>query len=210
MFTGLVEESGWVERIDLVGNTALLTVECSVVHADAKLGDSIAVNGCCLTVVEIRGNMLTFEAVPETMDMTNLSLLKSHSSVNLERPMRVGDRLGGHIVQGHIDGVGIVHTLSEVENAIVIEIEAPSQLRKYIIAKGSIAVDGVSLTVAGVANDRFTLWVIPHTRKVTTLGELVPGCKVNIETDMIGKYVESLLGASMETVSTNSWNLAKL
>ena len=164
MFTGLVEESGWVESIDLVGNTALLTVECSVVHADAKLGDSIAVNGCCLTVVEIRGNMLTFEAVPETMDMTNLSLLKSHSSVNLERPMRVGDRLGGHIVQGHIDGVGIVHTLSEVENAIVIEIEAPSQLRKYIIAKGSIAVDGVSLTVAGVANDRFTLWVIPHTR----------------------------------------------
>jgi riboflavin synthase len=193
MFTGLVEEAGKIAEIVIAGRTARITVESALVYQGAALGDSIAVNGCCLTVVAIQGTALTFEAVPETMERTNLGDLAPGSRVNLERPLQAGARLGGHFVQGHVDGVGIVTGVTPVENAVVIEVELSADLARYVVEKGSISVDGVSLTVAGTQGNRFTVWTIPHTREVTTLGARIVGDRVNIECDLLGKYVERLL-----------------
>ncbi len=200
MFTGLVEEAGVVIQCLVNSHTAKITLEAQLVHLDAKLGDSVAVNGCCLTVVEILGNRLTFDAVPETLARTNLGGLKPGSRVNLERPLQVGARLGGHFVQGHIDGKGSVISVIPEENAVIIEIGIPAQLRRYFIEKGSITVDGVSLTVAEVRPDSFTFWMIPHTRDVTTLSELQAGDSVNLECDLLGKYMESLLSDRLDSV----------
>ncbi len=193
MFTGLVEESGIVAASEVQGETARITVAAEIVRVGAALGDSVAVNGCCLTVVAIAGENLSFDAVPETMRRTNLGDLKAGDVVNLERPLLPTARLGGHFVQGHIDGAGIVRAITPDQNAVVFEIEVPSALRRYIIEKGSIAVDGISLTVASVTDTGFTVWIIPHTREVTTLKQRQVGDRVNLECDMLGKYVERLL-----------------
>lgn len=193
MFTGLVEETGEVLELVQEGRTARLTVRAALVPEDAKLGDSIAVNGCCLTVVAQETDRLTFDAVPETLARTNLGDLKPGDRVNLERPLAVGARLGGHFVQGHIDGVGTVLAVRPEENAVVMEIGVPPELRRYMVEKGSVAVDGVSLTVAEVLPEAFTVWTIPHTRAVTTLGQRQVGDPVNLECDLLGKYIERLL-----------------
>ncbi len=193
MFTGIVEEMGEVISCIIEGKTAKLTVRAGVVHAGTQIGDSIAVNGCCLTVVILEGNQLTFDAIPETLARTNLGALVPGSPVNLERSLEVGARLGGHFVQGHIDGVGTLLALTPTENAVIMEIGIPNRLHRYFVEKGSIAVDGVSLTVVEVKPESFTVWTIPHTRAVTTLGIRAVGDGLNIECDMLGKYVERLI-----------------
>jgi riboflavin synthase len=195
MFTGLVEETGEVVAIDRIGKTATITIRADAVAAGATPGDSVAINGCCLTVIATDGGLLTFEAVPETIARTGLGSLTPGGRVNLERPLAAGARLGGHFVQGHVDGIGTVRAVTPDENAVVIEIEVPPELRRYITEKGSVAVDGVSLTVASVGLDSFTVWTIPHTRAITTLGERLPGDTVNLECDILAKYVETLLRA---------------
>ena len=198
MFTGLVEEKGILVSRTEGQRSARLTVRAQSVHQGASIGDSIAVNGCCLTVAEIENDVLTFDAVPETLARTNLGALKPGQSVNLERPLSSSARLGGHFVQGHVDGVGTVQAVCPDENAVVMQIGLPQELWRYIVMKGSVAVDGVSLTVAGTASDpssgcSFTVWLVPHTCAITTLGELRPGDPVNIECDLLGKYIEKLL-----------------
>ena len=198
MFTGLVEEAGTVTACVVKNRSARLAVSAREVSVGVQLGDSIAVNGCCLTVVGINGEQseITFDAIPETLARTNLGCLEPGDQVNLERPLQVGARLGGHFVQGHIDGVGTVLEVTPDDNAVIIEIEIPDQLSRYIVEKGSITVDGVSLTVVDARPRSFTVWTIPHTREVTTLGKRKPGDSVNIECDLLGKYVERLLQVS--------------
>lgn len=193
MFTGLVEEAGTVIDCVVQHRSARLTVKTVNNYIGISIGDSMAINGCCLTVVAIEGDQLTFDAVPETLARTNLGKLKPGDKVNLERPLKVGDRLGGHFVQGHIDGVASVLSVEPEENAVVFEIEMPRALARYFVQKGSVSVDGVSLTVADVRENSFTIWTIPHTREVTTLGVRQPGDLVNLECDLLGKYIERLL-----------------
>lgn len=193
MFTGIVEEQGTVRHVDIRGRTAQLVVQSIQVHQDARRGDSIAINGCCLTLTALEHDLLHFEAVPETMERTNLGDLTSGDLVNLERALRADGRLGGHFVQGHIDGIGLLQEVRKVENASVLLISAPPELRRYLVEKGSVAVDGVSLTVAAVNPEGFTVWIIPHTLEVTTLGARRHGARVNLECDLLGKYVERLL-----------------
>ena len=193
MFTGLVEECGEVLEIERGERTARLTVKTKRVFEGAQLGDSVAVNGCCLTVIAIEGASLSFEAVPETLARTNLGALSAGSFVNLERPLMANARLGGHFVQGHIDGVGEVLAITPDENAVILKIGIPPALQRYFVEKGSVAVDGVSLTVASVESGAFTVWTIPHTREVTTLGRLFVGDQVNLECDILGKYIEQLV-----------------
>lgn len=200
MFTGIIEEMGRVVALTHGERSATVTVSSSIVHADARLGDSIAVNGCCLTVVEIADNRLTFEAIPETLERTNLGALRADDSVNLERSLAIGGRLGGHFVQGHIDGSGEILALTSDDNALVFEIGIPDTLRRYFVEKGSVAVDGVSLTVASVLPHGFTIWTIPHTRAVTTLGSRKVGDSVNIECDLLGKYIERLISERFDKV----------
>ncbi|MCS6776473.1 MAG: riboflavin synthase [Chloroherpetonaceae bacterium] len=195
MFTGIVEEMGTVVANEREERSARLTLVAPTTHAGVRVGDSVAVNGCCLTVVQVKGDQLTFDAVPETLHRTNLGTLKPGDRVNLERALAVGARLGGHFVQGHIDGVGTLISLSPQENAVVMEFRVPPGLSKYIVEKGSIAVDGVSLTVAEARADTFTVWIIPHTREITTLGLRQIGDPVNLECDLLGKYVERLIEA---------------
>src|SRR5579883_2775220 len=164
MFTGLVEESGAVLECMLDGRTARLTVSAPLCSVGAQIGDSLAINGCCLTMVAQEGERLTFEAIPETLARTNLGSLHPGDAVNLERPLAVGARLGGHFVQGHIDGVGTILAMRPEENAVILEIGVPASLQRYLVEKGSVAVDGVSLTVADMRPDSFTVWTIPHTR----------------------------------------------
>lgn len=164
------------------------TIEARTVVEDTKVGDSIAVNGCCLTVVDVGDGWWQADAVDETLARTNLADLAPGDVVNLERPVRLADRLGGHLVQGHVDAVGEV-----VEGAPDLRVRAPSELLHYIVPKGSITVDGCSLTVVDILEDGFTVAVIPHTAEVTTLGGKGPGAKVNLEVDLVAKYVERLL-----------------
>ena len=204
MFTGLVEEMGQVIEIHVEERSAKLTVSAPRVHQGVKLGDSVAVNGCCLTVIGQEADHLTFDAVPETLLRTNLGSLCPGEQVNLERSLEVGARLGGHFVQGHIDGVGTVLKMTPDENAVVMEIEMPSPLRRYFVEKGSVCVDGVSLTVASTLPTSFTVWTIPHTRAVTTLGKREVGSRVNLECDLLGKYIERLLAEREGTPPPNT------
>ena len=198
MFTGLVEELGKVKALAKTASSARLTIAANLILSDIKLGDSIAVNGTCLTVVEYSDSWFTADVMPETVRMTVLGDLKYGDPVNLERTMRVGDRLGGHIVSGHIDGLGTILSKQPEENAIVIKIAAKPEVMRYVIHKGSIAIDGISLTVVDCSNEWFSVSLIPHTAKVTTLGHKRIGDTVNLETDIIGKYVEKLLGLKHE------------
>ncbi len=188
MFTGIVEELGRVRHVERRGDGRRLAFDAPLVRTGAGLGDSIAVNGCCLTVVELGDGWWSVDAVGETLDRTSLSDLAVGDAVNLERPVRVDDRLGGHLVQGHVDAVGQV-----VDAAPALRIAAPDALAPFIVTKGSITVDGCSLTVVDVLEDGFTVAIIPHTSAVTTLGTKGPGAAVNLEVDVIAKYVQRLL-----------------
>jgi riboflavin synthase len=189
MFTGLVEDLGTVRTRD----GGQLVIESAVVVEDAKVGDSIAVNGCCLTVTDVGDGWYAANAVAETLSRTNLGTLAAGDRVNLERPLRLADRLGGHLVQGHVDAAGEV-----LEPAPDLRVRAPRELLKYIVEKGSITVDGCSLTVVEVGNDWFSVAVIPHTAEVTTLGIRAAGDRVNLEVDVMAKYAERLLGGYRE------------
>lgn len=193
MFTGLVEELGKVRAVSRGGRSVRLTVAAAKVVGDVKLGDSIAVNGTCLTVVDFGDTWFAADVMPETVDRTALAGLKSGDGVNLERALRVGDRLGGHIMSGHIDGVGIIRAKEKNDIAVVVRVEAPPAVMRYIIHKGSVAVDGISLTVVDTGPDWFTVSLIPHTAAMTTLGFKGTGQPVNLEADVIGKYVEKLM-----------------
>ncbi|PRX33524.1 riboflavin synthase alpha chain [Orenia metallireducens] len=195
MFTGIVEELGKVKRIQRGSKSIVLVIEAAKVLEDVKLGDSIATNGVCLTVTSFTEKEFTVDVMPETMRHSSLGDLKVGSEVNLERALRLGDRLGGHLVSGHIDGLGTIKSKKREDNATVITIEAPKNILKYIIHKGSIAIDGVSLTVANLDESSFAISLIPHTSQVTLLGQKEIGAKVNLEVDMIGKYVERMLGS---------------
>ncbi len=193
MFTGLVEAVGTVSDISLGEKSARLTVTCGVISASTVIGESIAVNGCCLTVIGINNESLTFDAVPETLRMTNLGDLQPGDSVNIERPVAANARMGGHFVQGHVDGVGTIVSITPEDNAMIYTVKVDESLQKYLVSKGSVAVDGISLTVARVEPSGFSVWIIPHTLEVTILGFKKVGSKVNIECDILGKYIERLL-----------------
>ena len=197
MFTGIVEHLGKVASLDDLDRGRNLTIDAGRLASDASVGDSIAVNGVCLTVVSVDGDRLSFQAVGETLDRTNLGVLEAGDSVNLERPLAASGRFDGHIVQGHVDGVGTVETVVPDGAGRRMTISVPATLGRYIAEKGSVAVDGVSLTVAGVTGSGFEVALIPHTLAVTTLGSRQPGDRVNIEVDVIAKYVERMLGAPL-------------
>jgi len=194
MFTGLVEEVGTVKEVRPAGNAIHLTIGSSVVLEGVALGDSIACNGICLTVTHFNANSFTVDAVPETMRKTTLHELKAGAPINLERAMAMGQRFGGHIVSGHVDGVGRIVSIGEEDIAKVVRIAAPPEVLRYVVEKGSITIDGVSLTVMDVDSDSFRVTVIPHTWQITVLRHRRVGSQVNLECDIIGKYVEKLLG----------------
>jgi riboflavin synthase len=202
MFTGIVEELGRVHSVTPNAGGARLVIEARTVLSDAEMGASIAVNGCCLTVVALGEESWSADAVIETLARTNLGSLVPGDPVNLERPVRLADRLGGHIVQGHVDAVGTVRTRDEQpDGSTLIIVDAPPEVMRYVVHKGSITVDGVSLTVAARDRDAFTIALIPHTLAVTTLGRRAPGAIVNLEADLLAKYVEQLMPSREEATS---------
>lgn len=193
MFTGIVEEIGTIQSLLKGTKSAKIVIKGKKVLEDVKLGDSIATNGVCLTVTDFTSNTFAVDVMAETLRRSNLKNLVPGSKVNLERALRVGDRLGGHLVSGHIDGVGLIKDFKKEDNAIWVSIGAPREILKYIILKGSITIDGISLTVAYVDDSIFKVSVIPHTKDVTTLLTKDSGDEVNLECDMIGKYIEKFL-----------------
>jgi len=206
MFTGIVEELGEVTSRDVLADAARLTIRGPVVTADAGHGDSIAVNGVCLTVVELLGDgQFTADVMAETLDRSNLGGLQVGSRVNLERAAALNSRLGGHIVQGHVDGTGQVVSRSPSEHWEVVRIEIPEAVARYVVEKGSITVDGISLTVSGLGadpRDWFEVSLIPTTRELTTLGRAPVGTQLNLEVDVIAKYVERLLSPNITSASS--------
>lgn len=195
MFTGLVEEIGNVQDLQPAGAGTRFTIQCEQVLPDANVGDSISVNGCCLTVVEKGADWLAFEAGTETLSRTNLGDLRDSSPVNLERSLKPSDRMGGHFVSGHIDAVGKVDQRVDDQEWATFWFQVPRELTLQMASKGSVAVDGISLTLVDVEDDRFSVALIPHTLSVTTLGNRQVGDKVNIETDILAKYVQRQLSA---------------
>ena len=194
MFTGIVEELGEVVTVEDVGDSARIRIRGPLVTGDAGHGDSIAVNGVCLTVTDLVDGTFAADVMKETLDRSSLGALAPGSPVNLERPVTLQARLGGHLVQGHVDGTGTVLERTPGERWEVVRIALPAELGRYVVPKGSITVDGVSLTVVEVARDWFTVSLIPTTLAGTTLGTSAPGTSVNLEVDVIAKYVEKLLG----------------
>lgn len=194
MFTGIVEEVGRVSSIRKGTHSCVITIQAAKVLEDTHLGDSIATNGVCLTVTDLSEGSFSADVMHETLNRSSLGQLRVGSSVNLERAMCLKDRFGGHIVSGHIDGVGKIVSVKQDDNAVWYSISAPAQILRLIVEKGSIAIDGISLTVASVGQGRFEVSVIPHTRAQTNLTAKKPGDLVNLENDCIGKYVEHLLG----------------
>lgn len=193
MFTGIIEEIGHIKGLSQQARSAQIEVTAHQVLSDVKIGDSIAVNGVCLTVVTFTDKNFTADVMPETIHKTNLKELKPGSPVNLERALKLGDRLGGHIVQGHVDAVGTIIQRQALEIAIIYRIQTVADILRFIVPKGSIAVDGISLTVVDVFADSFTISLIPHTAHQTILGGKAPGDRVNLESDIIGRYVQHLL-----------------
>ena len=204
MFTGIIEEKGNVKSIARGRDSAVITVAASHILKDVYLGDSIAVNGVCLTVTSYSDSSFTADIMHETLERSSLSSLKPGSRVNLERAMKADGRFGGHIVSGHIDGTGTISSIQHDDNAVWYTISAPPRIMRYIIEKGSVAIDGISLTVARVTDSSFSVSVIPHTASVTILGDKKTGDTVNIENDCIGKYVEKLMmsGSAAEDESS--------
>ncbi|MDF2841147.1 MAG: ribE [Clostridia bacterium] len=194
MFTGLVEEIGIVRSIKKSAKSARITIQADKVLEGIKLGDSISTNGVCLTATEFSTNSFTVDVMAETIRRSNLKDFSPGQEVNLERALRLGDRLGGHIVSGHIDGMGKIVNYQNEDNAVWITISSDAEILKYIVQKGSIAIDGVSLTVAYVDDNVFKVSIIPHTKDATTLLRRKIGDAVNLECDIVGKYIEKLLG----------------
>lgn len=195
MFTGIVKELGEVEQVEASAVGARLVIRAPQTAQKAEVGDSVAINGVCLTVVQKHDARLWFDAVQETLRRSNLGELKSGDRVNLEDSLRVGDAIGGHFVQGHVDTTGVVQRLEPQGNAVVMVVGVTEEWMRYVVPKGSVAVDGVSLTVVDTWRTEFSVWLIPHTRAVTTLGFRRVGDKVNLEFDMLAKYIERLLEA---------------
>jgi riboflavin synthase len=197
MFTGIVEEAGTVERIKLTAKSIELTVRARVVGRGLKVGASVAVNGCCLTVVKLanrgKDRLIQFDMLQESWRLTNMQFAKVGSLVNLERPLRAGGELGGHFVTGHVDGLGRITKWERVGRDHMLDIAAPPEVMRYMLYKGSVAVDGISLTVAAAKKTSFRIWIIPHTYEVTALRDRKVGDAVNLEADLLGKYVEKFL-----------------
>ena len=203
MFTGIIEEMGLVKRIDRGSKSCILEIQCNEVLTDSKIGDSIATNGVCLTVTTMSSNSYTADVMPETLNKSSLGELKIGDRVNLERAMVANGRFGGHIVSGHIDGTGYIEKTMQDDNAIWYTIAADSSLLKYIVKKGSIAIDGISLTVADVSERNFKVSIIPHSQSKTNLQFKKTGAIVNLECDIIGKYVEKLMDYKKEEEKSN-------
>ena len=212
MFTGLIETVGRVTTCDRRGSAAVLTVTSSLPVAEIAIGDSVAVNGACLTVTAKRDADLTFDVSPESLNSTTLGTLRGGHTVNLERAMRLGDRMGGHIVTGHIDCIGKLTGMTDSSGNRILDFSVPHEHARYLVTKGSVAINGVSLTVNSVTSSGFSVNIIPLTQSATTLTDLMSGNDVNIETDIIGKYVERLTapwkqsgGLSMKTLAENGF-----
>lgn len=203
MFTGIIEEVGEIKTIKRSQKFAVLSIEGDTIFSDLKVGHSVAVNGVCLTVVSLSNNTFTADIMSETLDRSSLGSLKSGSKVNLERAMDASGRFGGHIVSGHIDGIGFITSIKEDANAIWYTISCSDKLLCYIVEKGSITIDGISLTVAKVTNSNFTVSIIPHTAKSTILSERSVTDKVNLENDVIAKYVEKLMTNQSKNNNSN-------
>ena len=194
MFTGLIAELGTVERLAEGSTSCQLTVRAQKILPGVKIGDSFGVNGVCLTVVHLQGNRFTADVMPETVRRTTLRQLQPGDRVNLEKALRPTDGLDGHIVQGHVEGVGTIREIAPEGNALAYRIETPKELLRYIVEKGSVAIDGISLTVTETDDTGFSVSLIPHTAKMTTLGYKSVGDSVNLETDILARYVEKMLG----------------
>lgn len=205
MFTGIIEEIGKVTQIQKGTHSAILQIQAKIVLEQLKIGDSVAVNGVCLTVTSISSHSFTADVMHETLNRSALSGLTCGSSVNLERAMPANGRFDGHIVAGHVDGVGKIMQIRRDDNAVWFTIQANSSIMHYIVEKGSIAIDGISLTVASLSADSFCVSIIPHTAKVTTLGMRKIGDTVNLENDIIGKYVEKFLMPTAPTSQKNTF-----
>jgi len=187
MFSGIIEELGEIKEISQRSRVTLLGIRASKILEDTQVGSSISVNGTCLTVVKKEGDIFVFEVMPETLGVTNLGLLRIKDKVNLERALKIGDRLSGHFLSGHVDCLGVIRRKNYISNNLCFEIAIPAKFMGYILPKGSIAVDGISLTVVGKKSDTFSVYVIPHTLKNTTLAFKGPSDKVNIEFDLLLK-----------------------
>ncbi len=209
-FTGLIEALGTIERVQRVGQGRKLVIAAPLIAGGVAIGDSVAVNGVCLTVVQANSSRLIVEVVPETVRRSTISQLQPGTSVNLERAMRADARFGGHIVAGHVDGMGTVAHIGREDNAVLLTVNVVSELIRYVVAKGSIAIDGVSLTVMDVGRASFRVSVIPHTAAETTLHQIKVGNKVNLELDQLGKYVDNLLGGSAPLRREAGITVAKL
>jgi riboflavin synthase len=212
MFTGLIEDTGRVASFRRMGEAGILIVNTALPTKDIAVGDSVAVNGACLTVTAANISTLTFDVSPESLSRTTVGKLSAGNRVNLERALRLGDRLGGHIVSGHVDCEAILARSESRSGNNQLQFTLPTEYARYLVEKGSVTIDGISLTVNAVSQDSFSVNIIPHTFNSTTLGELRVGTKVNIETDIIGKYVERLThpwksgsGVSMKTLAENGF-----
>lgn len=201
MFTGIIEEKGYIDAITQGGKSCRLKIKGNIIFDDLKLGDSVAVNGVCLTVAKLGSNYFNADVMAETMCRTNFYRLAPGSCVNLERAMPANGRFGGHIVSGHIDGTGVIVSKVIEENAVLVTISADESILRYIVMKGSVALDGISLTVAGLQRDKFTVSVIPHTASETTLLDKTVGDRINIECDIIGKYIRRFLNENSNGIT---------
>lgn len=193
MFTGIIEGFGTIKSLSGSGEGKKMSIESDFELDDTRIGDSIAVNGACLTAVKLSGRIFEVDISPETMEKSTFKSAKPGDRVNLERALKVSGRLDGHIVSGHIDGIGIVSSVEERSNAIIITVSAPANIMKYVIEKGSVAVDGTSLTINSCGENFFSLAVIPHTKNLSTIGSKKVGSRVNLEADVVGKYIEKLI-----------------
>lgn len=207
MFTGIVEEVGVIKNIKHGQHSAVLTIQAKTVLEETRIGDSIAVNGICLTVTRLFPDGFSADVMHETLNRSSLAGLTAGSVVNLERAMPANGRFGGHIVAGHVDGVGHISDIRRDDTAVWYTVHAGPEILRYVVEKGSITIDGISLTVAAVEQDRFSVSLIPHTAQVTILGEKGPGDTVNLETDIIGKYVEKLLRPAPEPTGSRGVTL---
>lgn len=212
MFTGIIEGSGTVKGIESKGQGKVLNISCDLNLSESKTGDSIAVNGVCLTAVSIKKNSFTVDVAPETIDRTTFKHLTAGEKVNLERALRLSDRIDGHLVSGHIDGTGKIRLIKKQSNALIITIDVSDTLAADMIEKGSVAIEGISLTINSCSDNNFEISIIPHTANITTIGLKRPGDRVNIETDMIGKYVRKIVKSnvpakdiSMELLARNGF-----
>ena len=197
MFTGIVEEIGVIVKITRGAHSGQMVVQAKMILEDCKIGDSISINGACLTVVAVNANNFAVDVSPETLRRTNLGDLTSGSKVNLERSLRLQDRLGGHLVLGHVDEVGVISRLQDEDTATLMQITVSHEAMRYIVQKGSICVNGVSLTISNLSANAFEVSLIPYTKSVTTLGEKKTNDRVNIEVDILGRYVERLLSQNL-------------